>query len=253
MKTCDVAAIMAAIAAAAVYLLAQGTEALALFANYGLIAYMGSAALIGFINYFRIGRSLAAELILGFALGLVFWALGLVVYTYAYFVTGEGLEYLSLADVFYFLSYPSMFFGISRMLRLFGKAATGRHWLVTLAFGTVLYALIGVYVLIPSVSELGVSLDALVTVLYPILDTIVFLMLFHLFLVFRKTIFEKSYAFIALGAMLLAVGDLTYTFLNVTSMYYDGHPLDLLLFFGCVSAGRGFWIQLTDLLPLGNR
>ena len=50
--------------------------------------------------------------------------------------------------------------------------------------------------------------------------------------------------------MLLALGDLVYSILNVTGVYYDGHPMDLLLFFGRVSAAYGFWRQHADLAKL---
>lgn len=90
----------------------------------------------------------------------------------------------------------------------------------------------------------------LVTVLYPTLDIAFFLMVFALFLAFRKGMFEKPFAFMALGTMLLALGDLTYAVLSTMNLYYDGHPMDLMLFFGCIFAGYGFWRQYTDLSRL---
>ena len=88
------------------------------------------------------------------------------------------------------------------------------------------------------------------TALYPTLDIAFFLMIFVLFFAFRTGVFGKPFAFMALGTALLALGDLTYSVLNVTYLYYDGHPMDLMLFLGCISAGYGFWRQYADLNKL---
>lgn len=243
-------ALTVCVAAASFYTLAQGTYSLTLFANYGLIAYMGSAALIGLLNYLRIGRSRMANVSLGFALGLISWMLGLSVYTYAYYISGAGLPYLSVADVFYLLSYPSMMLGAVGMLSLFARSLAKREWLIVTVFGLILYTLVAVYVIPPSISDLSGPLEALVTILYPTLDIALFLLLFPLFFATRAGVFQKAIAFMALGAVLLALGDLVYASLNTMSLYYDGHPMDLLLFFGCVSAGYGFWRQHADLQSL---
>jgi hypothetical protein len=243
-------ALAACTVAVAVYAFAQGTEGLGLFANWGLIAYMGAASLVGIATYLSLGGSKMASISLGYALGLLSWLLGLSVYTYAYLVSGTGLPYVSIADVFYLLSYPAWIVGAVRMLRLFGRAIRTAGWLALAAVGVVLYMLIIIFVIPASVSSLESSIEVLVTALYPTLDVAFFLMTLAIFLAFRAGVFEKAFAFMALGAMLLALGDLVYAVLSVTGLYYDGHPMDLLLFFGCVSAGYGFWRQHADLTQL---
>lgn len=252
MRIGELAALMACAFAVLFYMLAQGTYTLELFSNFGLIAYMGIAATIGVVVSLRLGLSKMTYVSLGFAAGLWFWLLGLLVYTNAYYISGTDLPYLSLADVFYFLTYPAIVLGSVGMLRLCRRAVTKWEWGVVLVLAILLYAFDVIYVVPPSISELTSPLEIIVTILYPTLDIMVFLLLLPIFLVTRKGVFEMTFAFISLGAALLALGDLFYTSLNVASLYYDGHPVDLLLFFGCVSAGYGFWRQQADLKSIGQ-
>jgi hypothetical protein len=243
-------AVAACMVSVVVYAFAQGTEGLALFANWGLIAYMGTASLVGIGTYLRLGRSKMANISLGYALGLLTWTLGLSIYTYAYFVAETGLPYISIADVFYLLSYPAWIVGAMGMLRLFGRGIRTTGWLAVASVGFALYMLIIVFLIPASVSDLYSPIEAFVTALYPTLDVAFVLLTLALFIAFRAGIFEKPFAFMALGAVLLAIGDLVYAILSVTGLYYDGHPMDLLLFFGCVSAGYGFWRLHADLARL---
>jgi hypothetical protein len=233
--------------AIAFYASMQGTYSLELFSNFGLIAYMGSAAIVGIAAFARLGRSRMTYVPLGFAMGLVFWLLGLLVYSDAYYISGTGLPYISLADVFYMLTYPAMLLGALGMLRIGRRSVTRNGWVIVLVLGLLLYMLDVGFVIPLSIEDLTTPLEIIVTILYPTLDILVFLVLLPIFFLMRKGVFEKAFAFISLGAVLLALGDLFYTTLNVASLYYDGHPVDLLLFFGCVSAGYGFWRQYADL------
>jgi hypothetical protein len=246
MRIGDALAIIAVVVAVSFYTLGQGTDLLTAFANYGLIAYMGTAALVGILVYIKSGQSKLSKICLGYALGLLTWAGGLSIYVYAYYVTDMGLPYVSIADVFYLLSYPAWMISAFSMLRLFGGAIKRGARLSVLAVGAFLYMLVAVYVIPSSVSGLNDALEVFVTALYPILDIAFFLMIFAIFLAFRKGIFEKPFAFMALGTALLALGDLTYAVLSVTGLYFEGHPMDLMLFFGCISAGYGFWRQYAD-------
>lgn len=249
-RTGEILALASIGVAVAFYALGQGTNILTDFANYGLIGYMGTAALVGVFVYMRLRPSEFSSVVLGYALGLLSWAVGLSIYTYAYYVTNIGLPYVSVADVFYLLSYPPWIISALSMLRVFGGAIGRRARLSVLATGVLLYVLVAAFVVPTSVSGLSDSLEVLVTVLYPTLDIAFFLMVFALFLAFRKGMFEKPFAFMALGTMLLALGDLTYAVLSTMNLYYDGNPMDLMLFFGCISAGYGFWRQYADLSRL---
>ena len=253
MRIGEIGALAGTIFAILFYASAQKTYTLELFSNFGLIAYMGAAATVGVIVFLRLGQSKMTRILLGFALGLVFWLLGLLVYSYAYYVVDTGLPYLSLADFFYLLTYPAIILGAAGILRICVRSLSRQAWIAVVVSSLLLYALDVIYVIPPSITGLTTRLEIIVTVLYPTLDIAVFLLLFPIFFAIRKGVFETSFAFISLGAVLLALGDLFYTTLNVSSLYYDGHPLDLLLFFGCISAGYGFWRQYADLKSIGER
>lgn len=246
----EIVALTSLVVAVAVYALGQGTDMLTNFAVYGIIGYMGTAALVGILVYLRIGQSKFSSVVLGYALGLLSWAVGLSIYAYAYYITNIGLPYVSIADVFYLLSYPPWMISAMLMLRVFAKAIGNRARLAVLTVGVILYILVGAFLVPSSVSGLNNVLDVFVTVLYPTLDIAFFLMVLTLFLAFRKGVFGKPFAFMALGTMLLALGDLAYAILSTMNLYYDGNPIDLMLFFGCISAGYGFWRQYADLKRL---
>jgi hypothetical protein len=250
MRRGEIFALGAAILVVLVYALGQGSEFLVLFANYGLVAYMGIAAMIGIFTYLKLGSSRMSDLTLGYALGLFSWMIGLSIYTYTYLIAGADLPYLSIADVFYLLSYPAWMISAIGMLRVFGRAVAKRARLIVVTVGLVLYSLIAVYVIPLSIIGLENPLEVIVTALYPTLDVLFFLLVFALFFVFRKGMFGKPFAFMALGTVLLALGDLAYTVLNVVSLYVEGNPIDLLLFLGCVGAAYGFWCQYADLSKL---
>jgi hypothetical protein len=246
-RMAEILALASLVGAVAVYALGQGTDVLTDFAVYGILAYMGTAALIGIFVYLRLRPSDFSNIVLGYALGLLSWAVGLSIYAYAYYVTNIGLPYVSVADVFYLLSYPAWMIGALGMLRVFAGAISRRARLSVLAVGAILYVLVGAFVVPSSVSGLNNGLDVFVTVLYPTLDIAFFLMVLALFLAFRTGVFGKPFAFMALGTMLLTLGDLTYAVVSTTNLYYEGSPIDLMLFFGCISAGYGFWRQYADL------
>ena len=252
MRIGEVAALAACAFVLAFYASAQGTYSLELVSNFGLIAYMVVAALIGVFVAFRLGRSKFTDVSLGFAVGLVFWSIGLLLYSYSYYIVDTGLPYLSLADVFYLLTYPAEILGAVGVLRLCFRSLGRRVWVVVGVSGLLLYALNFVFVVPSSIEGLTAPLDVVVTILYPTLDITVFLLFLPLFFFARGGILEKPLAFICLGAVLLALGDLFYAALSVASLYYDGHPMDLLLFFGCVSAGYGFWRQQADVESAGE-
>jgi hypothetical protein len=208
---------------------------------------MGVAAAIGVAVTFRLGRSSVTYVFLGFAAGLAFWAIGLLIYGYSYYIVDTGMPYLSVADMFYLLTYPAVILGALGMLRICSRSLSKQAWLAVGGSALLLYFLDAVFVVPPSIEGLTDPLEIMVTVLYPTLDIAVFLLLFLLLLAARGGILEKPLQFIRLGALLLALGDLSYTALNVASLYYDGHPMDLLLFFGCISSAYGFWRQQVDV------
>jgi len=246
-RTAELLALVSLVGAVGIYALGQGTDVLTDFAVYGLVVYMGTAALVGIFVYLKLKPSKFSNVVLGYALGLLSWAVGLSIYAYAYYVTNIGLPYVSVADVFYLLSYPPWMISAWGMLRVFAGAIGRRARLAVLSTGVLLYILVAAFVVPASVSGLNNALDIFVTVLYPTLDIAFFLMIFALFLAFRKGVFEKPFAFMAFGTMLLTLGDLTYAVLSTMNLYYDGNPMDLMLFFGCISAGYGFWRQYADL------
>jgi hypothetical protein len=130
MRRGEILALGAAILAIVFYALAQGSDALVLFANYGLVAYMAVAASIGIFTYLKLGSSRMGDLTLGYALGLLTWVIGLAIYAYTYLIAGADLPYLSIADVFYLLSYPAWMITAVRMLRVFGRAVARNDQLI---------------------------------------------------------------------------------------------------------------------------
>lgn len=234
---------------ASIYLFLQGTYALELFGSYGLNIFMTVAAMLGLISYMRIGKSPFSFVSLGFALGLISWVSGLWIYTYSYYVANADLPYISMADVFYLMSYPLMIWGAVSLLRLLVRTLERTEWLALAATGTAFTFLMVPYVILPTIEGVGAltPLEALVTVLYPVMDAVVFLLLFPLFLAFRKGVIGLSFALIASGAALYTLGDIALTYVNLTTGYYDGHPLDLLLFSGCILVGYGFWRRQSDM------
>lgn len=229
-----------------VYLLFQGTYGLEIFGSYGLPLFMAAAATLGLLNYLRMGKSPFSYVSLGFALGLVSWALGLAAYTYVYYVAYSDVPYISMLDVFYLGSYPPMIWGAIGLLKLLGKSLKKAEWAAVAVSGTALTILMIPYVFIPSIEGLT-SWDALVAIIYPVMDNAVFLLLLPLFFAFRKGVAGLSFALIAFGAALFTLGDMALTYVSLTSGYYDGHPLDLLLFSGCIIVGYGFWNRNSDL------
>ncbi len=225
------------------YFLGQGSYLLVLFANYGLIAFAGLAGVFGLIAFAKLGKSTMGLVSLGFAIGLLSWMLGLVVYTYTYLVANADLPYLSLADVFYFISYPPIILGCIGLLRFFWPSSGRIGLLLTAIAGGLLCFAVVTYAVVPSIQALDNVLEIVVTALYPLLDVLILVLLLPLFLAFRKGIFGTAYALLALGAALEAVGDLVFTYVNLAVGYYDGHPLDLLWFLGFISYAYGFWRQ----------
>ena len=86
------------------------------------------------------------------------------------------MPYLSLADVFYLLTYPAILECCGNASYL--PASRDKKRMITiLVLAILMYTLDIIYVIPGSVSHLSSPLDIAVTVLYPTLDIMVFLLL----------------------------------------------------------------------------
>lgn len=165
------------------------------------------------------------------AVGYVLNALGFI--TFAVYETVLGLEVPtpSLADAFWWLSYPALFFGTVALLRQYlnsGLAVQRNNW--TWAIVAVMVAASCYFLGVPILTSDASWGEKLSLLAYPIMDAFLFGASVAIALIIRQFGAGKlgaPWTFIGLGMITVTVADMVYTYLTLQETYATGNLVDL--------------------------
>lgn len=147
-------------------------------------------------------------------LGIGAFALGELLWT-IYTVIGED-PFPSIADIFYLLGYPLLFFGLIKQVNLNKVEIPIKEKNVILTITLAVTILSFVIMILPIIQSYDAEeltfLELVITVLYPILDIILTPIAFIIFFKFKGGEFGKSWFLISLGFIIMIAADLVYGF-----------------------------------------
>lgn len=231
-RTTGTLLILFVIASVAAYLIGLDESTLKVVGN---LAQTLSGLLAAFFLY-RAAASFAKEdgvrpYWLWLAVGYVLNALGFI--TYALYETVLGLEVPSpsIADLFWWLSYPALFIGTVALLRQYVNSGLGlsrNQW--TWAIVGVALLATGYFLGVPVLTSEESWLEKAVVLSYPILDLFLFGASVSIALIMRQFGAGKvgaPWTFISLGMITVTVADVIYTYLSYQETYATGNLVDL--------------------------
>jgi hypothetical protein len=177
------------------------------------------------------GRLLWAGILIGWAL----WALAEVIYG-LYSILGQEAPYPSIADIFWMVGYLPMGLGLYLRSRTLPIRPTRDQWLTIAAFSILTILLAGVFVFWPTFQSFDPSTPFmnLINIAYPVEDCLLLIVVWRLFFTYEKGEYAFGWRLLAVGFILLTIGDLIYLYANSTDpvLYYPDLRANFISRFG---------------------
>lgn len=154
-----------------------------------------------------------------FAIGFLLWALGEVTWVV---LVKLGLEpYPSIADLFWFVGYVPLIFGLYLSIRAFDVKLSTQTILSISSIVLFFLLLVIFLILVPVIQyyEPGTFTANLFNILYPLTDIVLLSQALILFFVSRESRFEKAWLIIVVGFSLTVIGDLGFSIADWNGFY----------------------------------
>lgn len=189
-------------------------------------------------------RRLDAFLFVGFLL----WFIGEFTWGFYALYLGVEIPYPSLADVFWLVAYPFVLMGTVSFVYPFRSAIRRRNIIPSLAVSALATLVVGVVLVLPTLSFSEDTITNIVSLSYPILDIVfLFVSITGVTLFWGGRIARAWYWFTA-GAGIMAIGDILFSYAVANGTYYSGDPLDLLYVFSYTCYGLALHQNLRGIL-----
>lgn len=143
---------------------------------------------------------------------------------------GADMSYGSGADVFWLAGYFPIYLALWRRARslpkVIGVLPRMGIWVASLFF-VVLSAL---FVFAPVIQEMNSwnLIESLLDIWYPLADVILLILALHLFFFYQRGIYGQSWLWIAIGFVMMAVGDLVFSFAVSNDLYYPNQQINFI-------------------------
>lgn len=214
-----------------------------LFPICGLIA-----AALGFHISGKYGiKSLMGAAFFSYAVGLLIWTIGEVVWAVYVLAYGVEIPFPSLADVFYVVGYIPLFMGFAFFMRVFREILSERKVIVpSIVSGLAILLLVSATVIPESVSQSSTILEEVLAIAYPLLDSVLVTFATISFIVFFGGKLMYGWLYVLLGYLLLGAVDVLYYYYDLLGLVWEGHPLEIVWLASYIFLAKGFhklWIE----------
>jgi hypothetical protein len=216
-----------------------------------------TAVLVGNLLYIPVGGSfaiLAVYTSLRFGLGgtlgkawLFFaifgglWFIAEMIWAYNDLILGID-PYPSIADVFWLVGYPLIFTFMLFYLKFVKKAISKEKIVFAVIIPLVIIGLtIAVALQIKVEDGFGVFL---LTVSYPILDSIILAPAIIGIILFLKGEVDLLWSLISLGILSVSIADIGFFITQYNFTYYTGHPIEIFFYWAYILFSFGVYSQL---------
>jgi hypothetical protein len=208
---------------------------------YSIIFILGAVIAFAKLKTFKEDANMKLALRF-FSFGLVFYAIGLFIWTYFNLFLRTEIPYPSLADAAFLLYYPGVILGTYFLVKSFGGKFTGK-----LIFEGVLTFLVffGIlYLFLNQTSQgIGVSFGArFLNILYPIADSFLTALAITILRTEKGIADHPNILYFVFAFIVLAAADTIFSFRSSNGIYWNGDISDFLF---AVSGFLTAWGILT--------
>jgi len=173
--------------------------------------------------------------------GLLLWLLGEILWTVYAIVFAVEIPYPSIADLFWVLGYVPIAGFLIAYLLLFREKVSSKM-IAAAGVGALTAAVLVFLVLIGPVFQAGTDpVTQFFNVAYPTLDLVLLAVSLVGLFAFQRENLARFWIWFNLGFILMAVGDVLFSYSTALGFYYAGHPLDLFYYFGYFSILVGLY------------
>ncbi|HKB88021.1 MAG TPA: hypothetical protein VKC53_00020 [Patescibacteria group bacterium] len=208
---------------------------------YGIIFFLGMYAAFIRSKRFTDKPNLQKSMVF-FGLGMFFYGLGLVIWTYYNLVLKIEIPYPSFADIAFLIYYPGVFAGIYFLIKSFGGVLTKKlvieGSLIFLVFFMIIYFFLNQTSLGPDVS-LGARY---LNIGYTFFDSILIAMSITILRTEIGISSHPNILYFVFGFIILAVADTIFSYRSAVGSYWNGDMSDFLF---AVSGFLTSWGILT--------
>jgi len=182
-----------------------------------------------------------------FTLGMFFWFLGELGWAVYTFLLNVEIPYPSIADVFWLVGYVPFLIALYYYAKTFESVLPKRPlhtvWVITV----VLSVTVTVLLMFPIMGAEEDTLTLVISLAYPFLDLALFLTALLSLIIFRAGTLGKSWSLMNAGLMANVGGDILFSYATAQGIYYDGHPIDLLLAYAYILFALAFYVHVKEL------
>lgn len=184
----------------------------------------------------KVGTEKRSQLLwAGIVIGWGLWALAEIIYS-IYSIVGQEAPYPSIADIFWMIGYVPMGVGLFLRGRTMPVRPNRSQVLTIVAFSLITILFAGIFVLWPTFQSFdpGTPMENLINIAYPLEDCLLLIVVWRLFFTYEKGESGFGWRLLAVGFILLTIGDLVYLYANSTDpiLYYPDLKANLISRFG---------------------
>jgi hypothetical protein len=227
-----------------------------LFSNTFPIFIAGTAvvaSLSALRNYWENIESRLSRIWLGFSLGMIFWFTGELSWALYTLIFDIKIPYPSVADVYRLIGYGFFFFAVATYIEIFRSViskriiATASVFILPTSMGIIPLLLLSI-----SAKASAMNLTTLfVGLAYPLLDLSLLAQAMLGLLVFTRTGLKgrlgSVWLLISAGIIMNVFGDILFSYTNLQSTYFSGHPLELFFHMGYLFFILSFYAHMKKL------
>jgi len=207
------------------------------------------AAVFALKRYWGNPRDKFSIIWLCLTLGMVFWFLGALCWTFLTLLFDSKASYPSIADVAWLIGYVPLILAGHLYIRVFRFAISKAMYAVAVFVLSItsftIFAFLASSVLVSAVGEGMIA--AFVDIAYFALDLALFSLSILGFLIFAKGRVGRVW-FLINGAILLnALGDMLFSYVLLQGVYYSRHFLELLYYWSYILLILAFYTHRKEL------
>jgi hypothetical protein len=192
------------------------------------------------LKRWRLHERMKQLTIISLALGFFLWLQAEIVYAFYIFVLEVELPNPSVGDVFYIAGQFLIGVAFYSIMKWTGYFRKTRLRILNVLVGLGLGLLVLQMVIMPIVTDIKeISLGTVASVTYPIIDVVLFSLVFASFIALFRTYLWTIWALIPCGFMLILIADIGLPILVRNGAYFFGHPIEAVWLIGEVVVAYG--------------
>lgn len=187
-------------------------------------------------------------------IGLTLWTIAELWWTGGA-ILGQEIPYPSWADFFWIVGYVPMYFALWTRIRSIHIDMRPSQVVGLWATNVVSLGSTIIFVLFPIVqnNEPSAFVESALNILYPIVDLILLILVLRMLFTFQQGMYGKVWAWLSVGFMLRAFGDLVFAYANTVNLYYPDQQINLLSTMGVdVPYSLSYLVIIIGLFALSN-